>query len=390
MNINDILKKAENIKITRPNITEIKTAPIETVPPWTEPQEPEPAAAPEPVNPSMTLEAALAEIERLKKELFELKQGPRPTEAPRSPRTVKSKNSIQTDSELIRLLKPFTKSTKKICKFMKVINNTAFMTDFNMIYKITDINKEPGFYTIIGKALIKSANDLTDEFPKYPDDIFTDNVNMNYSKFQAVTQALSADNILPALNGFLIDKSGITATDSRRLHQYKFNTNVSQTYIMPEWIIKPLSILKKDFTIDFTRDRARIIQGNFEIITDLIDGKYPNYEHVIPKSFQTILTVNKTDFFNKIKKLHATSEKNFHKITIDLLNNKIVNPYITEPLEPVNMAGTGIQIAFNSFFLIDAVNSVQGPEIKISMNGPDIQAAIIENDFTAIIMPVKI
>ena len=125
--------------------------------------------------------------------------------------------------------------------------------------------------------------------------------------------ATGNDDLRPVMSGvfFQFSTEGLTfvATDAHKLVKYsREDVKASQTaeFIMPK---KPLNLLKgilagsdTDVTIEYNESNAKFSFDNIELICRLIDGKYPNYEAVIPKENPNKLTIARNQFLNSVKR----------------------------------------------------------------------------------------
>src|SRR5690606_10695775 len=115
------------------------------------------------------------------------------------------------------------------------------------------------------------------------------------------------DDLRPVMSGvfFQFSTEGLTfvATDAHKLVKYqRTDVKASQAaeFIMPK---KPLNLLKgilaaseSEVTIEYNDSNAKFTFDNIELICRLIDGKYPNYEAVIPKENPNKLSIDRNPF----------------------------------------------------------------------------------------------
>ena len=174
---------------------------------------------------------------------------------------------------------------------------------------------------------------------------------------------------------------------------------------------KPLQLLKNvlqenedDVTIEYNETNAQFNFKNSILISRLIDGKYPNYEAVIPKENPNELTIEKDIFLNSLKRVSIFSNKTTHqiklKITGSILNISAEDFDYNNSAEEIlncDYKGDDIQIGFNSRFLIEMLNNLNQEEIKLCMSLPN-RAGIIKpskenltsEEITMLVMPVML
>ena len=118
------------------------------------------------------------------------------------------------------------------------------------------------------------------------------------------------------------------ATDAHKPVKYqRTDTSSDKTvsFIIPK---KPLTLLKNslindcELTIEYNETNALFVFENVELICRLIDGKYPNYEAVIPKENQNVLTIDRLEFHNSIRRVTYTS-KSTHQIRLKITGSEL-------------------------------------------------------------------
>ena len=139
--------------------------------------------------------------------------------------------------------------------------------------------------------------------------------------------------------------------------------------------------------------------NNLEIISRLIDGEYPDYEQIIPKSIETELIINKEHFINAVRLVSTFSGKN-NDINLALKNNKIMEVYLANQMLgennymiPTKTDGKDFEdIAFNWRYLIDGLKVIDSENIIFGVNGNNRPAVIKSAEDTShfyILMPIK-
>ena len=257
------------------------------------------------------------------------------------------------------------------------------------------------------------------EFPKVPEADKTNFVDMPSSVLaEAINKTLFAtgtDDLRPVMSGvfFQLSPENVTfvATDAHRLVRYirtdaRSQTNVS--FIMPK---KPLNLLKNSLPQEDTKVQIHYNEANaffsfadIKLICRLIDGKYPNYEAVIPKENPNKLTVNRTQFLNSIRRVSIFANKTTHQVKLKI-NGSMVQisaedlDFANEAVENMSCAyeGEDMEIAFNSRFLLEMLTNLGSDEININMSLPN-RAGLLsptgdhsENeDILMLVMPVMI
>jgi DNA polymerase-3 subunit beta len=198
--------------------------------------------------------------------------------------------------------------------------------------------------------------------------------------------AAGNDDLRPVMSGvfFQFNSQSLTfvATDAHKLVKYtRTDVTADQTaeFIMPK---KPLNLLKgilggadTEVTIEYNDANAKFTFDNVVLVCRLIDGKYPNYEAVIPKENPNKLTVDRASFLNSVKRVSIFSSKTTHQIRLKMAGTEL--NISAEDLDFANKAherlscdyqGDDMQIGFNSRFLSEMLNNLSANEVLIEMS----------------------
>ncbi len=233
---------------------------------------------------------------------------------------------------------------------------------------------------------------------------------INYTVF-----ATGNDDLRPVMNGvffqFNSDELTFVATDAHKLVKYErkdLKAKDAAEFIMPK---KPLNILKNilsgaesDVSIEYNETNAKFSFDSVSLTCRLIDGKYPNYDAVIPKENPNKLMVNRTAFLNSVRRAAIFSSKSTHQIRLKMAGTEL--NISAEDLDFSNKAderltcqfeGDDMQIGFNSKFLIEMLSNLSSEDILIEMSVPS-RAGILTpldgkeegEDILMLVMPVML
>jgi len=200
------------------------------------------------------------------------------------------------------------------------------------------------------------------------------------------------------------------ATDAHKLVKHSRNDLSSDkiaSLILPK---KPLTILKNnivdgiDVKLDFNDTNALFSFENNTIICRLIDGKYPNYDAVIPKENPNKLTIETSLLLSSIKRISIYANKTTHQIRLKVAGSEL--QISSEDLDfsnkaderlPCHYEGEDIEIGFNSKFVIDMLNNIGSNKISLEMSAPNRAGIILPLDGTVegettlmLVMPVML
>ncbi len=223
------------------------------------------------------------------------------------------------------------------------------------------------------------------------------------------------DDLRPVMSGvfFQFTTSALTfvATDAHKLVKYTrtdLNADSNAEFIMPK---KPLQLLKgilqgvdDDLVIEYNETNAEFSFGNLRLTCRLVEGKYPNYEAVIPKENPNVMQIGRGEFLNSVRRVSIFSNKTTHQVRLKMAGADL--QISAEDFDYSNKAeerlgceyqGDDLQIGFNSRFLIEMLNNLGCDEIKLSMSLPN-RAGIITpldqldegEDITMLVMPVML
>jgi DNA polymerase-3 subunit beta len=174
---------------------------------------------------------------------------------------------------------------------------------------------------------------------------------------------------------------------------------------------KPLNLLKsilagseENVTIEYNESNAKFIFDDTEMICRLIDGKYPNYEAVIPKENPNKLTIERNQFLNSVRRVSIFSNKTTHQIRLKIAGAEL--NVSAEDIDYSNKAeerltcdyqGDDMQIGFNSRFLTEMLSNLSSDEVSLEMSLPNRAGILTPADgldegeqITMLVMPVML
>ena len=273
-----------------------------------------------------------------------------------------------------------------------------------------EISSDYGKYKLVGQ----NAND----FPKSPE--LENSTALNIAGeiiATAIDKTLFAtgnDELRPVMSGvfcqFSSDKLTFVATDAHKLVKYgriDASAPSATDFILPK---KPLNLLKQNLKGDeevkltYNETTVRFAFGTIELTCRLIDGKYPNYEAVIPNENPNVLTVDRMSFLNSIKRVSIFSNKTTNQVKLKVAGSELSISaedldFSNEAKERLtcNFSGDDMEIGFNSKFLLEMLNHISTQEVILEMSEPNKAGILLpssnENeseDILMLVMPVMI
>ncbi|PQJ23053.1 DNA polymerase III subunit beta [Tenacibaculum sp. SG-28] len=234
----------------------------------------------------------------------------------------------------------------------------------------------------------------------------------------AITKTIFAtgnDDLRPVMSGvffqFSTKELTFIATDAHKLVKYSrtdVTADKSAEFIMPK---KPLNLLKgilngadENVVIEYNDANAKFTFDNVVLTCRLIDGKYPNYEAVIPKENPNKLTVDRATFLNSVRRVSIFSSKTTHQIRLKMAGTEL--NISAEDIDYANKAderlscdyqGDDMQIGFNSRFLSEMLSNLNSNDILIELSLPNRAGILTPIDgteegesITMLVMPVML
>jgi len=282
------------------------------------------------------------------------------------------------------------------------------------------INKETlGVEISAGEGKYKLSGHKSDEFPTPPELEETVAISMDSDLLvSAINKTLFAagnDELRPVMSGvfFELTPDDITcvATDAHKLVRYRrtdFSATESASFIMPR---KPLNQLKNILSasegavsIDYNQTNTVFTFDNVKMICRLIDGKYPNYEAVIPTENPHKLTIDRASLLTSIRRVAIFANQSTHQVRFKLSGKELILSaedidYSNEAKERLTCSydGEDMEIGFNSRFLQEMLSNIETEEIIIEMSAPN-RAGIMHptssdndaEDILMLVMPVML
>lgn len=233
-----------------------------------------------------------------------------------------------------------------------------------------------------------------------------------------VTFAAATDETRPVLTGVLTElgPKSITmvAADGYRLSLRRAELAGSEDQaqvIIPARALQELARVSAEeqepvrFIVSPSRSQAFFRLSSIDLITQLIDGTFPPYQTIIPRSYNTRTVLNTAEFHKAVRlaTLFAQDNNNIVRLRIepagDLAPGKVVISATSSELGSnvgeleATIEGSPIEIAFNGRFLIDALGAIDSAEVALETNtpaSPGVLRPVGDVDFMHVIMPMHI
>jgi DNA polymerase-3 subunit beta len=225
-----------------------------------------------------------------------------------------------------------------------------------------------------------------------------------------VSFAMAVHDIRYYLNGILFVAEGkqlsLVATDGHRLAFASATLDVEvprQEVILPRKTVLELQRLLSDkegaIEMQFANNQAKFAFEGMEFVTKLVEGKFPDYNRVIPKNHKNSVTLGRAPLLASLQRTAIlTSEKfkgvrlNIDKDTLRVASNNAEQEEAVDELD-IDYGGDAIEIGFNVTYLIDALANMDQEMVKLELADANSSAlfTIPENaSFKYVVMPMRI
>lgn len=257
-----------------------------------------------------------------------------------------------------------------------------------------------------------------DDFPRSP---AVENTTSILVSGEIVSSAINKtifatgnDDLRPVMSGvfcqFTTEDIVFVATDAHKLVRYRrtdSQASGTSSFILPK---KALNLLRSNIKgdeqvkLEYNDSNAIFSFNEVTLTCRLIDGKYPNYEAVIPKENPNVLTLDRASFLSSLKRVSIFANKTTHQVKLKIMGSELA--ISAEDIDFSNAAnerltcsydGEDMEIGFNSRFLLEMLNNLDSEEIKIMMSQPNRAGIIVpanptneHEDILMLVMPVVV
>lgn len=200
--------------------------------------------------------------------------------------------------------------------------------------------------------------------------------------------ASADDELRPVMNGIYFDITTedltFVASDGHKLVRSKtLSAKGSEraSFILPK---KPANLLKSILpkesevvTIKFDENNAYITMSSYTMTCRFIEGRYPNYNSVIPQNNPNKVILDRLAFLNALKRVSVFSNPASSLVKLQLSDNKLLVSAqdidfstAAEETIPCQYEGTAMNIGFKSNFLIEILNNIPATEVSVELSDP--------------------
>ena len=226
--------------------------------------------------------------------------------------------------------------------------------------------------------------------------------------------AMAVHDIRYYLNGILFVAEGksltLVATDGHRLALAQATLDVEipkQEVILPRKTVLELQRLLKDekdgddgaIEMRFAGNQAKFVFSGMEFVTKLVEGKFPDYNRVIPKNHKNAVTLGRAPLLASLQRAAILTSEKFKGVRVNIepgllriASSNAEQEEAKEELE-IDYNGDAIEIGFNVTYLIDALTNMGQEMIKVELQDTNSSALITvpeQAGFKYVVMPMRI
>jgi len=278
-----------------------------------------------------------------------------------------------------------------------LLNIIRRLKDEEIIFEVVDNNLNIKQKRSNFKLPMYNANE-------YPDFVKLDNLkslNINtinlINSIRKITPSIDNNNPKFELNGALIDiksqKINFVATDTRRLavsNLENISNEESQIIIPKKAIIEIQKLFLDEATVKYDDTYLVVSNNNYTFFTKLINGKFPDYERIIPNSLKYNFPLSKALLIEAIKLVTSIESK----IKMTFNQDSIIFESLDDDSESKTQIDVQLNIeesfyiAVNSKYILDFLSSTTNENINIGFNESNLPFYLEDNNFITIVMPI--
>ena len=202
------------------------------------------------------------------------------------------------------------------------------------------------------------------------------------------------------------DKLNAASTDGHRLSVSYININIKETIqgiIVSKKTVfeikKMLDLFQDEISVTFNTNQIQFTLGKVVFISKLVDGNFPDYKKVIPEMSGEFFVIKRADFLEVVDRVAVISDDKIRSVKLELNKNNfscyVANSKIGSGRDEVDVAysGQGWSGGFNTSYLLDVAQTLQGESLKIFVKeslSPILITDESEPESLFVIMPMRI
>ncbi len=267
-----------------------------------------------------------------------------------------------------------------------------------------------------GKSRFSLSTIAAQEFPNIEETVFSlgfeiENETLK-SLFDKTQFAMAHQDVRYYLNGMLLEVNGQTlvcvATDGHRLALSKTELSQSVSDDLVQAIIPRKGVLEaaklltsgvESCKLELNSNHIRITLGDYVFTSKLIDGRFPDYDKVLPRNAQRLMVADKANLREAFSRASILCNEKFRGVRLSLNQNSLSihanNPEQEEAEIEVDVDYNDgeLEIGFNVGYLLDALNVIRSENVRFNL-GDSNSSVLIENadssDSLYVVMPMRL
>ncbi len=267
-----------------------------------------------------------------------------------------------------------------------------------------------------GRSKFSLSTISAQEFPNIEETVFDIGFEIENHRLKSLfdkTQfAMALQDVRYYLNGMLFEVNGdklvSVATDGHRLAlsntqmDESISDHLIQAIIPRKGVLeagKLLSSSDDKCKLELSSNHIRITLGDFIFTSKLIDGRFPDYDKVLPRNAERLMVSSKESLKDAFSRASILCNEKFRGVRLNLTNNLLVihanNPEQEEAkIElDVDYSDAELEIGFNVGYLLDALNAIKSENVRFNL-GDSNSSVLIENADTSdslyVVMPMRL
>ncbi|MET3119173.1 DNA polymerase-3 subunit beta [Undibacterium sp. GrIS 1.8] len=228
--------------------------------------------------------------------------------------------------------------------------------------------------------------------------------------FNMVHFSMAQQDIRYYLNGLLLVVDGknviAVATDGHRLAYCQVEVEQEfprQEVIIPRKTIIELQRLLEDkddlVQLDIANNQVKLTFADIELISKLVEGKFPDFNRVIPKGYKNNFTLGREQLLRSLQRAAIMTSDKFKGVrcvvtpgSMQILSTNADQEEAVEEIE-IDYGGDSVDIGFNVTYLLDVLNNLKVDQINLAFGDSNSSALITipdNADFKYVVMPMRI
>ena len=267
-----------------------------------------------------------------------------------------------------------------------------------------------------GKSKFRLPGMPSQDFPPFPE--FSQESLLEFSSkllkemIRKTFFAQSPDETRQVLNGLLLEresgKVNMVGTDGHRLAVIHRDLGDAAkgdklSYLIPKKALAELMKLVEDeeatFSFSAKNNHLAFMQGDQVIVSRKIDGKFPNYQQVIPTNNKLQVQVNRDVLQHALKRVALLADEKSKMVRFDVQSGNITLTTDTTELGEareeiaISYSGEDVSIGLNAKYVLDVLNVIDDEEVVLNLKDKNSSCLITSNkdkDYQSIVMPMRL